>query len=144
MGNVKKSVAERTRHKRLYDIRVNKRPMQTHNSNVDTGKALDTDLVVMESSGTKSKMQDESSRSGNDTYVDAADIKPIYDEELMIEVQLTAKCNIFVTGQQHTKLPEFNNEGGVDYYTKKWQVKSPMLDPSLDNKTTEFLNQSLE
>ncbi|GJY40973.1 RNA-directed DNA polymerase [Tanacetum coccineum] len=107
-------------------------------------KALDTDLVVMESSGTKSKMQDESSRSGNDTYADAADIKPIYDEELMIEVQLTAECNIFVTGQQHTELPEFNNEGGVDYYTKKCQVKSLMLDPSLDNKTTEFLNQSLE
>nr|GEY11273.1 hypothetical protein [Tanacetum cinerariifolium] len=30
MGNVKKFVAKRTRHKRQYDIRVNKRQMQTH------------------------------------------------------------------------------------------------------------------
>ncbi|GJV75404.1 hypothetical protein Tco_1506988 [Tanacetum coccineum] len=54
MGNVKKSVAERTRHKRQYDRRVNKRQMQTHASKVDSSKALDVDLVVMESNGTKS------------------------------------------------------------------------------------------
>ncbi|GJR78272.1 hypothetical protein Tco_0149057 [Tanacetum coccineum] len=48
MGNVKKSVAERTRHKRQYDRRVNKRQMQTHASKVDSSKALDVDLVVME------------------------------------------------------------------------------------------------
>ncbi|GKF37951.1 hypothetical protein Tco_0114709, partial [Tanacetum coccineum] len=62
MGNVKKSVAERTRHQRQYDR-----------------------------------------RSGNDTDVDDADIRPIYDEEPMAKVQLTAECNIFAIGQQHTQ-----------------------------------------
>ncbi|GJS83914.1 putative clathrin assembly protein [Tanacetum coccineum] len=45
MGNVKKSVAERTRHQRQYDRRVNKRQLQTQESKIDTGKALDADLV---------------------------------------------------------------------------------------------------
>ncbi|GJT63122.1 hypothetical protein Tco_1006655 [Tanacetum coccineum] len=31
-------------------------------------------------------------QSGNDTDVDDADIRPIYDEEPMAEVQLTAEC----------------------------------------------------
>ncbi|GJV72257.1 hypothetical protein Tco_1492252 [Tanacetum coccineum] len=57
MGNVKKSVAERTH----------------------------TDLVVTESSGTESAVQDNNSRSGNDTDADNADIRPIYDEEPMAE-----------------------------------------------------------
>nr|GFA46144.1 reverse transcriptase domain-containing protein [Tanacetum cinerariifolium] len=61
MSNVKKSVAERTRHKRQYDRRMNKRQMQTHASKVDSSKALDADLVVMESNETKSGKQDTSS-----------------------------------------------------------------------------------
>ncbi|GJZ95202.1 hypothetical protein Tco_0667405 [Tanacetum coccineum] len=81
MGNVKKYVAERTRHQRQYDRRVNKRQMQT---------------------------------SENDTDADDADIRPIYDEQPMAE------------------------------YTGKCQVKSPLLNSSPDNKTTEFSNQSLE
>nr|GEU77920.1 hypothetical protein [Tanacetum cinerariifolium] len=67
MGNVKKSVAERTRHQRQYDRRVNKRQMQTQESKVDT--------------------------------------------EPMAEVQLTAECNVFATGQQHTKQPKIITEG---------------------------------
>ncbi|GKA32837.1 hypothetical protein Tco_0719204 [Tanacetum coccineum] len=51
LGNVKKSVAERTRHQRQ------------------------TDSIV----------QDDSSRSGNDTDADDADIRPIYNEEPMAE-----------------------------------------------------------
>ncbi|GJS51764.1 hypothetical protein Tco_0625126, partial [Tanacetum coccineum] len=35
---------------------------------------------------------------------------PIYDEEPMTEVQLTAECNIFATRQQHTEQPEIINE----------------------------------
>ncbi|GJY37547.1 hypothetical protein Tco_0422925 [Tanacetum coccineum] len=46
-----------------------------------TGKALDADLVVTESSGTKSEVQDDSSRLGNDTDVDVTVIRPSYDEE---------------------------------------------------------------
>ncbi|GJS82892.1 hypothetical protein Tco_0749433 [Tanacetum coccineum] len=41
-------------------------------------------------------------------------IRPIYDEEPMAEVQLTAGCNIFAIGQQHTEQPEIINEGRVD------------------------------
>ncbi|GJW31542.1 hypothetical protein Tco_0051574 [Tanacetum coccineum] len=67
MGNVKKSVAERTRHQRQYDRRVNKRQLQTQESKIHTGKVVDNGLVVMESNGTKSDVQDDSSRSGNDT-----------------------------------------------------------------------------
>ncbi|GKF14680.1 hypothetical protein Tco_0056142, partial [Tanacetum coccineum] len=53
MGNVKKSVAERTRHQRQYDRRVNKRQMQTQESKIDTGKTVDDELVITERSGTK-------------------------------------------------------------------------------------------
>ncbi|GJU51526.1 hypothetical protein Tco_0662303 [Tanacetum coccineum] len=103
LGNVKKSVAERTRHQRQYDRRVNKRQMQTQESKVNTGKALDADLVDTESIRTDSTMQGDNSRPGNDTYVDDADIRPIYDEEPMAE-----------------------------YILKPCQVKDPMLDSSPD------------
>ncbi|GKB20481.1 hypothetical protein Tco_0854404, partial [Tanacetum coccineum] len=83
LGNVKKSVAERTRHQRQYDKRLNKRQMQTQESKIDMGKAVDAYLVITESSGTESKVQDDSSMSGNDTDADDADIRPIYDEEPM-------------------------------------------------------------
>ncbi|GKD60417.1 hypothetical protein Tco_1297926 [Tanacetum coccineum] len=64
-------------------------------SKIDTGKALDADLVDTESIRTDSTVQDDSNRSGNDTDADDVDIRPIYDEEPMTEVQLTAECNIF-------------------------------------------------
>nr|GEY56778.1 hypothetical protein [Tanacetum cinerariifolium] len=48
MGNVKKSVFERARHQRQYDRRVNKRLMQTQESKIDMGKAVNDDLVVTE------------------------------------------------------------------------------------------------
>ncbi|GKA33559.1 retrovirus-related pol polyprotein from transposon TNT 1-94 [Tanacetum coccineum] len=82
--------------------------------------------------------------SGNDTDADDADIRPIYDEEPMDEVQLTVGCNIFAIGQQHTEQPEIINEGRVDQYPETCQVKSPMLDSSPDNQTTECSKQSLE
>ncbi|GKD56596.1 hypothetical protein Tco_1289983, partial [Tanacetum coccineum] len=115
MGNVKKSVAERTRHQRQYDKRVNKRQMKMQESMIDLSKALDADLVVTESNGTESEVQDDSSRSGNDTDADDADIRPIYDEEPM-----------------------------VDQYPEQCQVKSPMLNSSPDNQTTDYSKQSLE
>ncbi|GJY33275.1 hypothetical protein Tco_0417744 [Tanacetum coccineum] len=144
LGNVKKSVAERTRHQRQYERRVNKRQMQTQESKIDTGKALDADLVDTESIRTDSTVQDDNSRSGNDTDADDADIRPIYDEEPMAEVQLTAECNIFAIGQQHTEQPEIIVKGRVDQYPETCQVKSPMLDSSPDNQTTEYSKQSLE
>ncbi|GJT72046.1 hypothetical protein Tco_1031332 [Tanacetum coccineum] len=137
MGNVKKCVAERTCHQRQYDRRVNKRQMQTQKSKIDTGKAVDDDLVVKKSSGIELEVQDDNNKSWNDTDANDADIRPIYDKEPMAEVQLTAECNIFAIGQQHTEQPEIINEGRVDQYPEQCQVKSPMLDSSPDNQTTE-------
>nr|GEZ32546.1 hypothetical protein [Tanacetum cinerariifolium] len=114
IGNVKKSVAERTLHQRQYDRSLNKRQMQKQKSKIDTGKAVDADLVVTESSGIESKVQDNNSRSRNDTDADAADIRLIYDEEPMSE---------------------------VNQYHEQCQVKSPMLDSSPDNQTTDYSKQ---
>nr|GFC03733.1 hypothetical protein [Tanacetum cinerariifolium] len=86
MENVKKFVFERAHHQIQYDRRVNKRLMQTQESKIDMGKAVNDDLVVTESNGTESEVQDDNSGPGNDTDADNADIKPIYDEEPMDKV----------------------------------------------------------
>ncbi|GKG29042.1 hypothetical protein Tco_0416407, partial [Tanacetum coccineum] len=88
--------------------------MQTQKNKIDMGKAVDNGLVIMESNRTESEVQDDSSRSGNDTDADDVDIRPIYDEEPMAEVHMTAECNIFAIEQQHTEQPEIINEGRVD------------------------------
>nr|GEV01890.1 hypothetical protein [Tanacetum cinerariifolium] len=72
--------------------------MQTIEENVDTGKALDANLVDTEGSGTYSKEQDTSSRSRNDAHDDDADIIPIYDEEPMAKIETTSKINVFAIG----------------------------------------------
>ncbi|GKD21474.1 hypothetical protein Tco_1223177, partial [Tanacetum coccineum] len=64
---------------------INERQIQTTEENVDTSNALDASLVDIESSGTTSGEQDTTSRSGNDTHANDADIRPIYDEEPMAE-----------------------------------------------------------
>ncbi|GJZ85648.1 hypothetical protein Tco_0650987 [Tanacetum coccineum] len=66
---------------------------------VDTSNALDASLVDTESSGTESGKKDTSSKSGNDAHADDADIRPIYDEEPMADVQLIVDHNVFATGQ---------------------------------------------
>ncbi|GJS08940.1 hypothetical protein Tco_0365736 [Tanacetum coccineum] len=107
-------------------------------------KALDVSLVNTESSGTDSKEQDTSSRSRNDAHADDANIRPIYDEEPLAEVQTTAEINFFATGQHHTKQPEFNNEGEVDQNAEQCHDTCPLLATLTDNKNTELSNQSLE
>ncbi|GJV53608.1 hypothetical protein Tco_1449349 [Tanacetum coccineum] len=144
MESVKKSIDERAKHKQEYNSWVNERQMQTTEDKVDSSKALDASLVDTESSGTALKEQDTSSRSGNDAHADDADIRPIYDEEPMAEVQTTAEINIFCSGQQHTEKPEFNNEGEVDQNTKQCHDTCPLPAKLTDNKTTELSNQSLE
>ncbi|GJQ96970.1 hypothetical protein Tco_0008109 [Tanacetum coccineum] len=144
MESVKKSIDERALHKREYDTRVNERQIQTTEGKIDTGKALDASLVNTESIGTESKEQDTSSRSGNDAHADDADIRPIYDEEPMAEVQTTAEINVFAIGQQHTEQPEFNNEGEVDQNAEQCHDTCPLPAKLTDKKTTEPTNQSLE
>ncbi|GJS35209.1 hypothetical protein Tco_0533591 [Tanacetum coccineum] len=114
MESVKKSIDERAQHKREYDSWVNERQIQTTEGKVDTGKAVD------------------------------ANTRPIYDEELMAEVQTTAEIIIFATGQQHTEQPKFNNEGKVDQNAEQCHDTYLLPAKLTDNQTTELSNQSLE
>ncbi|GJT56888.1 hypothetical protein Tco_0991942 [Tanacetum coccineum] len=114
MESVKKSVDERAKHKEEYNSWVNERQMQTTEDKVDSSKALDASLVDTESSGTALKEQDTSSRSRNDAHADDVDIRPIYNEEPIAEVQTTAEIIVFAKGKQYTEKPEFNNKGEVD------------------------------
>ncbi|GKC15414.1 hypothetical protein Tco_1012196 [Tanacetum coccineum] len=76
MESVKKSINERTLHKREYDIKVNETRMQTKEEKVDTK---------------------------NDAHADNAHNRPIYDEEPMAEVQMIAEINVFAIGQHHAE-----------------------------------------
>ncbi|GJT10659.1 hypothetical protein Tco_0857701 [Tanacetum coccineum] len=102
------------------------------------------DLVDTESSGIEFEKQDTSSRPGNDADADNADIKPVYDEEPMAEVQLTAECNVFATRQQHSEQPKFNNEGEVDQNTEQCHDTRPLPAKLSNNQITELLYQSIE
>ncbi|GJY17052.1 hypothetical protein Tco_0388543 [Tanacetum coccineum] len=150
MGNVKKSLAERTRHKRQYDRRMNERQMQSRESKVVSSKALDASLVVTECSGTKSDEHITSSSSGTYiTHVVDADIRPVNDQVPFAEVQLTAQHNVLANEQQHTEqsepiydtyllenvdsntTPDSTNMchrgGEIDQDAEQDQVKSPLL-----------------
>ncbi|GKD97490.1 hypothetical protein Tco_1381387, partial [Tanacetum coccineum] len=114
MESVKKSIYERAQHKREYDSRVNDRQMQTIKEKVDTSKALDANII------------------------------PIYDEEPMAEVQLTAKNNVFATGQQHTEQLEFINKGEVNQNAEQCHDKRPLPAKLTNNQITDLSNQYLE
>ncbi|GJW57502.1 hypothetical protein Tco_0104233 [Tanacetum coccineum] len=142
MEYVKKSIDERALHKMEYDSRVNERQIQTTEEKIDTSNALDAldaSSVIIESNGTESQKQDTSSRLGND-----ADMRPVYDEEPMVEVQMTADDNVSATGQQHTEQPESNNEGEVDQNADQCYDTRPLPAKLTDNRTTKLLNQLLE
>ncbi|GKG02351.1 hypothetical protein Tco_0309987, partial [Tanacetum coccineum] len=100
----------------------------------DSSTALDASLVIIESKGTESQKHDTSNRSGNDAHVNDADIRPIYNEEPMDEVQ-TTDDNVSATGQQHTEQPEFNNEGKVDQNAEQYHeiqdLKAQMQDKNM-------------
>ncbi|GJU47016.1 hypothetical protein Tco_1204282 [Tanacetum coccineum] len=107
MANVKKSVAERTHHKRQYDRRMKERQMQSRESKVVSSKALDASLVVTECSGTKSDEHITSSSSGTYiTHVVDADIRPVNDQVPSAEVHLTTQHNVLANVQQHTNQSE--------------------------------------
>nr|GFD23773.1 hypothetical protein [Tanacetum cinerariifolium] len=114
MESVKKLINKRALHKREYGSWVNERQMQTTEEKVDMSKALDASLVDTESNRTESKEQNTSNISRNDAHADDADIRPIYDEEPMAEVQTTDEIIVFDIRQQHTEQREFNDKGEVD------------------------------
>nr|GEW05300.1 retrotransposon protein, putative, Ty1-copia subclass [Tanacetum cinerariifolium] len=140
--------------KRHYDRRVNKRMMQTQESKVVLRKALDANLVVMESNEIESGKQDTSSSSGNNiTHAVDADIRPVNNQVPFAELQLTAKHNVLANEEHHTEQSEpiydtylFENvdinttpnstnmshrRGEIDQDAKQYQVKSPLLNIEL-------------
>ncbi|GJR37264.1 hypothetical protein Tco_1212948 [Tanacetum coccineum] len=127
----------------MYDRRVNKRQMLKQEGKVDLGKALDAGLIVRESSETESEVQNTSSRSGNDTDTDDADIRPIYDKEPIDEVELTAECNIIATGQQRTEQPEIISKGRVDQDAEECQVKSVVAEKANISETSVVVDSRL-
>ncbi|GJT93833.1 hypothetical protein Tco_1082678 [Tanacetum coccineum] len=166
MSFVKKSNAERVRHQRQYDRRVNETQMQKKEGEVNRGKTLDADLVVTESSGTESEKHNTSSRSGNDTHAEDADIKLVNDKEPMDEVQITDEYHVLANEHQHTgqSKPSYytymlekvnsnttpdstniSNRGGeIDHNAEKCQVTSPLLDLLTQPNTSEQSYQSFE
>ncbi|GKE99247.1 hypothetical protein Tco_0022598 [Tanacetum coccineum] len=109
--------------------------IQMQKVKVDMGKELDVGLVVTESSETESYKQDTSSRSGNDiTHVVDANIRLVYDQVPFAEVDSN-------TTPDSTNM--CHRGGEIDQNAAKCQVSCPLLDPSSDNMTTEFSNQSL-
>ncbi|GJV81509.1 hypothetical protein Tco_1517379 [Tanacetum coccineum] len=144
MESVKKSYDERAPHKREYDSRVNERQTQTKVGKVDTSKALDASLIDIKSSRIESGEQDINNRSGNDAHADDADIRPIYDEEIMDEVPTTTEINVFVIGQLHAEQPESNNKGDVDHNVEQCHNIRPLPSRSTNNQITKLSNQSLE
>nr|GEW72388.1 hypothetical protein [Tanacetum cinerariifolium] len=123
--------------------------MQMHASKVDSSKALDVDLIVMESNGTEFGKHDTSSSSRNYlTHVVDADIRPLNDQMPFVEVQLTAQHNVLANEQHHTEQSEpiydtyllekidsnttpdstnMSHRGGeIDQDVEQYQVKSPL------------------
>ncbi|GJV52407.1 hypothetical protein Tco_1448148 [Tanacetum coccineum] len=166
MESVKKSIDERAQHKRENNRRVNDRVMQSKKGKVDSSKALDAGLVVTESNETESERHVSSSRSGKDTHAEDADINSVNDKQPLAEVQLTVQHDTLANEQQdyvqsepiydthllekvdRNTIPDSTNMchrgGEIEQNAEKCQVSCPLLDPSFDNMTTEFSNQSLE
>ncbi|GKD43677.1 hypothetical protein Tco_1268322 [Tanacetum coccineum] len=126
--------SERNSSENALSKSMNETLIQMQEGKVDMGKALDDGSFVTESSGTKSDKRDTSSRSGNDANIKDAVIRPVNDQEPFDEVD--SNTTLDLTNMCHRR-------GEIDQNAKKYQVSCPLLDPSSDNMTTEFSNQSL-
>ncbi|GKE08740.1 hypothetical protein Tco_1412291 [Tanacetum coccineum] len=137
MESLQDSIQERAKHKREYDRRMNDRMMQSKEGKVESRKALDAGLVVTENIKTKSKRHILSSKSGNDTHTDDADINSVNDKQPMAEVDRN-------TTPKLTDMSHRGRETDQNADAEKCQVSCPLPDLSFDNMTTESLFQSLE
>ncbi|GJR71877.1 reverse transcriptase zinc-binding domain-containing protein [Tanacetum coccineum] len=152
----------------LHEHEIEKRfKLHLKDVQINLVQAVDANLVVTKSSGTKLDKQDTSNISRNyTTHVVDADIRPVNDQEPLVEVQLTAQHNVLANEQQHTEQSEpifdtyllekvdcntthdstnMSNRGGeIDQNTKKCQFTSPLLDPLTQPIISEQSYQSLE
>nr|GEU31922.1 retrovirus-related Pol polyprotein from transposon TNT 1-94 [Tanacetum cinerariifolium] len=140
MESVKKSIDERALHKRKYDIRVNKRLMQSKDRKVDSSKALHVGLIVSESNETESKRHVSSNRSRNDTHTDDADINSVNDKQPMDE-----------NGQHGQILNETSNKANIIREINVLETRNIDLESSVArllgeneklNKENEHLKQT--
>lgn len=130
------SIEKTILHRSNYDQRVNEQKLQIQEEHVHKVDSLKASLVVMDSNGTESEVQDGNSRLGNDTNVDCAEIRPFYDsepnfdkgqmdeedvipiydkepnfeKEQMIEVQSTIVHIMPANEKQQSEQPNFSNE----------------------------------
>nr|GEX13098.1 reverse transcriptase domain-containing protein [Tanacetum cinerariifolium] len=103
MKYLRESILERAKHKREKYRRVNDRMMQSKERKDNSSKALDVGLVVTKSNETESERHVLSSKFGNDTHTDDADINSMNDKQPMAEVHLSAEHNILANEQQHSE-----------------------------------------
>ncbi|GKA45228.1 hypothetical protein Tco_0738024 [Tanacetum coccineum] len=87
MESLRELIPERAKHKREYDRRMNDRMMQSKEGKVDSSKALDTGLVVMESNETESERHVSRRRSRKDTHAEDADINFVNEKQPMAELE---------------------------------------------------------
>ncbi|GKE35582.1 hypothetical protein Tco_1454904 [Tanacetum coccineum] len=80
MDAFRELIQERAKYKRKYDRRMNDRMMQSKEKKVESSKALNAGLIVTEINETDSEMHVSSSRSGNDTHAEDADINSVNDK----------------------------------------------------------------
>nr|GEU79325.1 putative reverse transcriptase domain-containing protein [Tanacetum cinerariifolium] len=114
MGNVKKSVAERTRHKR--------QQMQSRESKVVSSKAMDASLVVTECSGTKSDEHITSTSSGTYiTHVVDADIISVNDQVPSV------KEKVFANAALINELRKLNETSVDTKFAKPSILRKPVL-----------------
>ncbi|GJU02486.1 hypothetical protein Tco_1112824 [Tanacetum coccineum] len=107
-------------------------------------KSIDERALHKRDSETTFEKSDECNSSGNDTDTDDTNIKPVYDEEPMADVQLTAECNVVAKEQQHAKQLDLINEERVYQDAKQCHDKRPFLAKLTKNKITKLSHQSLK
>ncbi|GJY28078.1 hypothetical protein Tco_0403845 [Tanacetum coccineum] len=126
---------------------VNERQMQTTEEKVDTSKALDASLVDTESSGTESKEEDTSSRSGNDAHAVVLDIRPIYDERAIAERKLRKKTQESGRNLRPSVMPSARSQSTANgskpkprinnQKSRNWPVKAvTKIDPPTSRRAT--------
>ncbi|GKB01164.1 retrovirus-related pol polyprotein from transposon TNT 1-94 [Tanacetum coccineum] len=111
MNSIEQCMVERASHGQELKITLNKlneRQLQIQQCEVQqvqssfTSSGDETSSGIISDKGNDQSLEnqsntsgDSSSKSGNDAHVDDADIRPIYDEEPLVEVPNTAEYNVF-------------------------------------------------
>nr|GEX20982.1 retrovirus-related Pol polyprotein from transposon TNT 1-94 [Tanacetum cinerariifolium] len=103
MESLRESIQERAKHKREYDRRMSDTMMQSKERKDNSSKALDVGLVVTKSNETESERHVLSSRSGNDTHTDDADINSMQSKEGKVDSRKALDVDLVVTESSGTE-----------------------------------------